>query len=166
MGTDIHPAIEVRRKGVWRYHKPKTLCRYHWEREYVPGRGFVLTLDDNGQPIPSRWGDRCKYGLPDYFHDRNYDTFYLLGGVRDGRGDGVWPIQEYRGAPPDITPQAFGRLSEEHSAGWVTLSELMYHPHPELWLKDNLPDMIAYMLKLVPKGGTTDDVRLVFDFDS
>jgi hypothetical protein len=31
VGTGIHPAVEVRRNGIWRYHKPRTLCQWYAE---------------------------------------------------------------------------------------------------------------------------------------
>lgn len=262
VGTDIHPAIEVRRKGVWRYHRPKTLCQRYAETWDDPVQLDIVNqrLSAKGYPThklgdrQNTW-DRCKYRLPEFFYDRNYRVFALLGNVRNGSGfagvythDEIPYIQDNRGRPDDITPEAEAKLSDEHSDGWVTLQELKDYDYdltfteggvvsepdyiksmttgqpPETWSgmvtgKDIvvlqpgefaklfvspvelfqglsakrsphydptkkylvhhkwnrklrgevavIPDQwIPYLEKLIPKGGTTDDVRVVFDFDS
>ena len=257
MGTDIHPAVEVRRKGVWHYHTPKIECPYYYEFDYdrTPGSfKRIYRLDAKGNRIRSGW-DSCKFRLPEYFSERNYRHFALLGNVRNGTGfagvythDEIPYIQDARGVPDDISVRAKARLSDEHSAGWVTLTELKGYDYrqtiqeggvldetefqkfcmtgrpPENWsgdtwgkdivtltpdayaalfespiellqgraskrganydktkryyiqatwrrsLYDQVSDIpkkwIPYLEDLVPKGGSDDDVRVVFDFDS
>lgn len=271
MGTDIHPAIEVRRNGTWRYYRPKELCRWYAETlddpvrvaeinkrrlEYIEknptaGKGWKEAV--LGERANS-W-DRCKYRLPEFFDERNYRVFAVLGNVRNGSGfAGVYThdelpyIQDNRGFPDDISDEAKAKMSNEHSEGWVDLAELKAYDYnkrfteggvldeeefrkhlttqrpPESWSgmisgggvvvlspadyaalfespidllqgKDTqrrasydttkryfihatwerklrgqiaaLPDQwIPYLEKLVPKGGTNEDVRVVFDFDS
>lgn len=261
MGTDIHPAIEVRRNGVWRFYRPKEPCRWYHEvwtasdianvNSHNPEYAKTLKVGDRKYA----W-DRCKTRIPDFFSDRNYRVFAVLGNVRNGVGfAGVYThdtlpyIQDNRGLPDDLDPKTYAKLSHEHSDGWVTLAELkdfdydqtfteggvieeqeflkMCHTGetPETWsgwisgpgitilepdqyaalyrspidllstgnqegrltLYDtsaryyinakwkaklrsevaDIPDQwIPYLERLVPKGGTDDDVRVVFDFDS
>lgn len=182
MGTDIHPAVEVRRKGTWRYHQPKDDCPYYWETEYKanpvtgnPERYY--TLDGDGNRIKSKWACSCKYRLPEFFWQRNYGWFAILANVRND-DDESWPyIQEYRDLPFDITPRARARMSDEHNQGWVLLRELQDYSFTQLVKTYNgnevpvacevpIIEVIQYLEKLIPKGGTSDDVRLVFDFDS
>lgn len=257
MGTDIHPAVEVRRKGIWRYHRPTEECRWYgetWTEEAARDYNervkdehpdWVVKAGDRRNP----W-DRCKTRLPDCFKDRNYAKFAVLGDVRNGYGFAgvptfvpITPISSDRGMPYDISKEAKAKLSHEHSPGWVTLQELedydftkpqtvtgvvterqflehyVMRKDPENWsggisgqnievltperyvglfakedgwkvtqartydhtkryyiqlawevpIATSVPDileMIAYLRPLVPKGGTPDDVRVVFDFDS
>lgn len=251
MGTDIHPAVEVRRKGVWRYHRPKTECPYYYEYKYEQGQR-IYDLDSDGNRIRSRW-DRCATRLPEFFGSRNYLKFAILGNVRNGFGfggvktfDPLPPMSDQRGYPPDISIEAMAKMSEEHSATWVTLAEMMaydfsgdlveegvideiqfleclikdttptswsggisgrdievvtpeeylalYGSKRDMFTKEplvprtydttkryfiqyrwtvplntscpDIPEIITYMHDLIPKGGTTEDVRLVMDFDS
>jgi hypothetical protein len=245
MGCDIHPAIEVRRKGVWRYHRPTTTCAWYFdtwtaadaervnkniEEQALPMR-YMVKAGDRKNP----W-DRCKTRLPDFFTDRNYDLFAILADVRNG-GE-IEPISSPRGLPHDISKDALAKMSDEHSATWVSLTELITYnvqrplaeegiisesqflrclwtgEPPSSWsggvwggkttvitpedyialfggdgkertydheasyfinhrwtvlLADRVPQidqMIKYLRPLVPKGGSTDDVRIVMDFDS
>lgn len=148
MGTDIHPAVEVRRKGIWRYHKPVTECPYYYEYDYKPNPNFVrgkpetgpvsfkeYRLDSDGNRIRSKW-DRCATRLPEFFRNRNYLKFAILADVRNGYGfagvktfDPLPSIAPGRGLPADITKEARAKLSNEHSETWVLLSELMAWPH-------------------------------------
>jgi hypothetical protein len=252
MGCDIHPAVEVRRNGVWRYYRPQEPCS--WYNEVYSA---TQAADWNAKIIANGWKykqvqagdrrntwDRCKTRLPEFFYDRNYRVFAVLGDVRND--EGIDPISQDRGWPNDMDPRTMAKMSKEHSEGWVTLAELQaydydqtiteggilgekqYQKHamtgepPEGWsggisgrdivvlepaqysalfespidllqsdrkqslydstksyhirhrwerkLRDQvgaIPDQIVpYLEKLVPKGGTPDDVRLVFDFDS
>lgn len=212
MGCDIHPAVEVRRKGVWRYHRPKEPCRWY-------------------DPVMYKW-DKCKTALPDYFTGRNYTLFAILADVRN---DGlIKPIDTPRGTPSDISVEASRKLSEEHSQTWLSLQDLLdydiFEPiyyegivdeaeyrkmkasntGPSTWaggifrtgaitvtdteyealvaaggtdpattyfiktrwpayLPEDCPALLRitdYLLALVPKGGTNEDVRMVMDFDS
>ena len=272
MGTDIHTAIEVYRDdGAWHFSRPKDPCRWYNEiytdpldvkdvnkrrLDYLKGNPSggkywkVVKLGDRKHP----W-DTCKYRYPEAFTARNYRTFAVVGNVRNGTGfagvythDEIPYIQDNRGYPDDMTVFTKNHMSDEHSAGWVTLDELKnYNYHfkmteggvldeamflrfchtgalPETWsgsvsgqnivtldaaqyatlyespidllqgkeakkgpnydptksyhvfakwerdLYDEVRDIpelwIPYLEKLVPKGGTDEDVRVVFDFDS
>lgn len=261
MGTDIHPAVEVRRNGVWRYHRPKEPCRWYNEvwsvaeaarinanTEYVTKYGPVVVGSRR-----NTW-DRCKTRLPEFFSERNYRAFAVLGDVRNGSGfagvythDPIDPISSERGWPEGMAHETRAKMSNEHSETWVSLAELQAYDYnqmiqeggvldeqeyqrcalegddPKNWsggisgqnivivtpgeyalmfdspiellqsdwrknasydktkryfishrwqrkLRDEvkaIPDeMIPYLERLVPKGGTPEDVRLVFDFDS
>jgi hypothetical protein len=148
MGTDIHPAVEVRRNGIWRYHRPTELCRWYAEVytdptdvKAVNTRMAAYYAKPGVQPSrhwkPVKLGDRknpwdrCKYRLPEYVTQRHYRMYALLGNVRNGTGfAGVYThdyipfIQDNRGYPVDISREASAKMSMEHSAGWVTLDEL------------------------------------------
>lgn len=148
MGTDIHPAVEIRRNGIWRYHRPKTECPYYYDYDYVANPKFERDkpetypasfrqqkLDSDGNRIRSKW-DRCKTRLPEYFSSRNYLKFAILADVRNGYGfagvktfDPLPSIAPARGEPADITSEARAKLSNEHSPTWVNLGELMDWPH-------------------------------------
>jgi len=153
MGTDIHPAVEVRRNGIWRYHRPTTLCRWYAETWDDPDavaaqnkrrEEYIADLAAKGEPSSRMVGwpvvklgdrrnlwDRCKYKLPEFFGERNYRVFALLGNVRNGSGfagvythDPIESISSERGRPADISKEAEAKLSNEHSDGWATLAEL------------------------------------------
>ena len=108
MGCDIHPAIEFRESAnsPWKAVKFKN-------------------------PYFGKHGDteEFTYGLP---MDRDYDTFAILGNVRNGTafagcdtGDGFDPMSDNRGVPEDISEEAKQVLSDQHSATWVTLAEIL-----------------------------------------
>lgn len=242
MGCDIHPAIEYRKADGWHYHRPKADCPYYYDYTYDPvTRKPFFTLDEHGDKIRSKWDD-CKYRLPEFFTDRNYAVFALLADVRN---DGsIIPIQRDRGLPGNVTNLSKAQLSNEHSAGFVTLDELKsydfkreveiegflseeqfkelvqgvepkewqdyiwnakdanivgpaeyarLHESPidllpggnkrfidnktylikTTWKASSIPyvstiptEWVPYLEKLVPKGGTDEDVRVIFDFDS
>lgn len=152
MGCDIHPAVEVRRKGIWRYHRPVTPCRWYLEtwddqtdvdaantrmEEYAKTnpkyKDKPIKLGDRRRP----W-DRCKTRLPDFFRDRNYLKFAILGDVRNDYGfiasDGTRfnelpSMSDNRGIPADISPEARRQLSNEHSQTYVNLREMMDWPY-------------------------------------
>ena len=240
MGTDIHMACEVKRNGKWELVTDKVFknswyrpdSEYSWEQEeytYIP------------------YDNRC------------YNLFAILADVRNGTGfagvktgEAFNPISEPKGYPEDMCSElqsdvngdydedAYGSrptLSNEHSASWLTLKELLDYDwnqlhrnygyvnedtyrdfimkglHPESWcggigganivciseeemvdlIQGKYPrkdekqyytacyfvaetykdasrgfydDVIPVLQKLVPNGGTVEDVRLVFDFDS
>lgn len=111
MGCDIHMAVEVRGEdGQWR-----------------------------GQMWPNKW-----YGKFDYydekpeslraFDDRSYDTFAILGNVRNGSGfagcdtgDGFKFIGADRGIPEDSDSAVREYVNEtgDHSHSYVTLAEVL-----------------------------------------
>ncbi len=72
------------------------------------------------------------------FHDRNYNTFAQLAGVRNGRGfagcdlgAGFIPITEPRGLPEDVSKWLEGESDGgddalgDHNHSWLLLSELL-----------------------------------------
>lgn len=106
MGTDIHAAIEYLDGGKW--------CAY-----VAANRNYGKYADE---PLLSASID---------IH-RDYDLFAILGNVRNGKGFGGCPtgqgfdfISDSRGVPEDISPEARAALSDEHSASWVTLGEIL-----------------------------------------
>jgi hypothetical protein len=139
MGTDIHPAIEVRRSGTWRYHVPRTPCAWYFatytadEAKRV-NKAVALIGDKKHVKAGDRrypW-DKCKRRLPDCFTQRNYIKFAVLADVRNGygvagivTGDPVEPITSGRGLPADITKRALAQLTGDHSETWLTLAELL-----------------------------------------
>ncbi|HSC56455.1 MAG TPA: hypothetical protein VLC51_04600 [Nitrospira sp.] len=107
MGCDIHPAIEYKDANGW--HAIMFPNRY-----YAPGdkyeAEFTARLDVN----------------------RDYNLFAVLGNVRNGygfagtpTGKGFVPMSDNRGVPDDISDEAKSALSGEHSATWVTLTEIL-----------------------------------------
>lgn len=191
MGCDIHPAVEVRRKDIWRFHQPKTECPYYYDFKYErtsvkPGTPLrkEWVRDAEGNRVKSHW-DHCKYALPEFFKSRDYAMFAVLADVRND-GDYI-PISEPRGLPFDVTKQALARLSDEHSQTWLSLQDLTqygrtetrdirYDPATSSYVETHeiseavrpawLTQWIGYLTPLVPKGGTDEDVRVVMDFDS
>src|SRR5678815_1280107 len=153
MGCDIHPAIEYRDKyGEWHYHRPKAECPYYYEYAYEAGTSKIIyPTDEKGEKIRSRW-DSCKYRLPEFFTNRDYNVFALLADVRN---DGaIIPIQTGRGLPHDITQLARAQMSDEHTPGWVSLKELKEYdfkrPVPvEGWLDE--PSFLALARGEEPK---------------
>lgn len=108
MGCDIHAAMEYRNgNGKWRCLK-------------IPNR-YYGKLDWEKEPTTASLDI-----------DRNYDVFAILGNVRNGRGfagietgGGFNYISDNRGIPEDASKTALGVLSDEHSATWVGLRELL-----------------------------------------
>lgn len=107
MGCDIHCALEVRIAGKWQAQK-------------FPN------------PYFGKYGDKEKENFKFNAGGRNYDTFAILGNVRNGTGfagcvtgDGFNFIQDSRGLPNDVDKNTLTALSDEHSAGYVTARELI-----------------------------------------
>lgn len=77
-------------------------------------------------------GDAClaclgtRQGMG-WYHSRNYNVFAIL--TSTVRNDEVDPFEgivpEPRGLPKDITPEALRVMSDEHSAGWLSLREIL-----------------------------------------
>ena len=108
MGCDIHPAIEFRQSAEMPW---KTLL--------------------NKNPYFGKYGDE-KEMTASLHIDRDYDLFAVLGNVRNGSGfagcdtgDGFDSISDGRGVPDDISDEAREALSDEHSATWFTLAEIL-----------------------------------------
>ena len=109
MGCDIHAAIEYREstEGPWK---------------------ALLFKDPQFGKLS--WHDKELTASLDI--DRDYDLFAILGNVRNGlgfagvkTGEGFDPMSDGRGIPDDISHEAYEALSEEHSATWVTLAEIL-----------------------------------------
>ena len=245
MGTDIHMACEVRRNGKWELVTDRMFrnCWYRPDSEYS-------------------WAKEEYTNIP--YSNRCYNLFAILADVRNGygfagckTGDTFNPISMPKGYPEDmcdelkrdidryadynslagISAVRAGILSDEHSASWLTLKELldydwdqmhrnygyvsentyrefiMKKQHPDCWsggvggrdivrlseddmaalIRGAYPreegkqyytscyfkgrtyrdssggfydDVIPVLKTLIPDGGTAEDVRLVFDFDS
>lgn len=183
MGTDIHPAVEVRRKGIWRYHRPKTECPYYYDYKFENGQR-VYELDADGNRIRSKW-DRCATRLPEAFEMMAYD----FGG--DLIEEGVISEQQFlecliKSEPPTswsggisgpnivtVTPEEYLALFGKEEAFWQKepAKPKTYHIQyrwavPLNTACPDIPEIITYMHALIPKGGTPEDVRLVMDFDS
>lgn len=237
MGTDIHMACEVRRNGKWELVTDKVF-KNRW---YNPDS-------------ESSWAKDEYTDVP--YDCRCYNLFAILADVRNGygfagcrTGDSFNPISLPKGYPEDMCDELksdiddyayderAGFLSNEHSASWLTLKELLDYDwnqmhrdygyvsedtyrdfimkglQPNSWsggvyganivhlseedmtdlinglynredgkqyytslyfdaktYKDAsggfYDDVIPVLQNLVPNNGTTEDVRLVFDFDS
>jgi hypothetical protein len=103
MGTDIHAAVEI-------------FDGKRWRAQLWPNPWYGKYNDEN-----------CT--THDMHLSRNYNLFSILANVRNERGvdpaEGFDWIQEERGMPEDMSAEARAVLSNGHSAGWVTLSELL-----------------------------------------
>lgn len=230
MGTDIHMACEVRRNGKWELVKDKVF-KNPW---YRSNSKFS-------------WAKEKYTNVP--YDCRNYNLFAILADVRNYYGEEFNPISMPKGYPEDMCDELKGDLdwsnydvragilSDEHSASWLTLTELLDYDwnqmhrnagyvhenqyrdfimkgeHPDSWsggvggygvvhlsedemvdlIQGRYPreddiqyytycyfkdltykdaaggfydDVIPVLQRLIPDGGTAEDVRLVFDFDS
>lgn len=127
MGCDIHAAMEYRNgSGKWEaYLTPDPYYgKYDWHKEPM-----TADLDI----------------------DRNYDVFAILGNVRNGRGfAGVKTglrfnfISDNRGIPEDISERAREALSNEHSATWVGLAELLNFDWSQVTIKSGVVDAVEF----------------------
>jgi hypothetical protein len=97
MGCDIRPAIEFKQDGKWQAILTKNKYFGKWD----DAEEFTASIDV----------------------DRNYELFAILGDVRNS--DGIRPMSASRGIPEDISEEALEALSDEHSATWVTLAEIL-----------------------------------------
>jgi hypothetical protein len=109
MGCDIHPAIEYRESEVGPWKALLAKDPYFGKREWHD-KEYTASLDIG----------------------RDYDLFAILGNVRNNRGfagektgERFAPMSDCRGVPDDISPEARDVLSNEHSATWVTLAEIL-----------------------------------------
>jgi hypothetical protein len=120
MGCDIHLAAEMLNEdtGLW---------------EPVPPPLEPCWSCGEFGTKPDCWN--CKgTGVSDWkgwYGDRNYTIFAVLADVRNGHGfagtythEPITPIDTPRGLPADATYESLQRLSDEHSATWVFLSEV------------------------------------------
>jgi hypothetical protein len=240
MGTDIHMACEIRLGDKW-HLVTNSVFKNSW---YRPNSQYS-------------WEQQQFTNIP--YDNRCYNLFAILADVRNGYGfagikigDEFNPISAPKGYPDDMCDELISdidgtrnyddednrpHLSNEHSASWLTLQELLDYDweqlhcdygcvtesvyrdfimkgeRPDSWSGDvygqdivhltesemidlingKFPkedtkryytkcyfkaetykdasggfyyDVIPVLKTLVPDGGTADDVRLVFDFDS
>jgi hypothetical protein len=101
MGCDIHPAIEYRTHESAPWIALMYPNKYFGKWDHEPE--FTARLDVS----------------------RDYDLFAILGNVRNEVG--LAPITDNRGVPDDISPEARGVLSNEHSPTWMNLAEILAH---------------------------------------
>lgn len=114
MGTDIHPALEIKRDGKWEpIMKPNIWYNDKWAEE------------DNEPEFSPEFEEA---------RDRNYDAFAILADVRNGTGfagvitgSGFDSISKPKGLPLDISPEVASYIerSGDHSHSYVTLKELL-----------------------------------------
>lgn len=127
MGTDIHAAIEYRQDGDAAWQALLTPNKYHGRYKNEPELTARVDID------------------------RDYDVFSILGNVRNGygfagvpTGSGFAPISDGRGVPADITPEAREALSNEHSATWVTLAEILAYDWTRTTKKQGVVNGVTY----------------------
>ena len=131
MGCDIHFYVERKADdGVWESNDTWTPEEY--AEEGVQPR---LTVDYKNR----------------LYHDRNYDLFAILAGVRNGRGfagcdmgDGFNPISDPRGLPQDVSAllkaESDNYGSDGHSHSWFTVNELLAYDWTQ---KTNLRGVVS-----------------------
>lgn len=109
MGCDINAAVEYR-----------TGADQPWQCAQFPDKLYGQ-YDWHDKPFTFE----CDFS-------RDYDLFAILGNVRNGSGfagiktgEGFEPMSDDRGVPDDISDEASEVLSNEHSATWVTLAEIL-----------------------------------------
>ena len=154
MGTDIHAAVEI-------------FDGKRWRAQLWPNPWYGKYNDEN----PTSYNMHLN---------RNYDLFAILANIRNCEdGGGYAYIQEERGVPKDVSAEARAVLSNEHSAGWVTLSELLDFDWSRTIKFENdtcfyaeavgqfYTRWIPKMVKLAKDAGVRPEyLRIVFDFDS
>lgn len=108
MGTDIHAAIEYRESTT-----------HPWMAAIWPNKWHGKYSDEPAT-------------TPQFRLDRDYSMFAILAGVRNGQGfagcdlgDGFTPISQPKGVPDDISEEAAGVLSNEHTPTWISLREIL-----------------------------------------
>jgi hypothetical protein len=172
MGCDIHLYAEVRRDGKWHRVFPPPEARDPW---YIEQAANV----NGGTYYAVR-------ALCTWYHDRNYNVFGMLAGVRARE---FRPIAEPRGWPDDLsdevrailhaaeTAETEDALPEgeiwpgDHSFSWLTLRELLeYDWQCRTSWEDTYAECAGqFYTKVIPALqtlGDPDDVRIVFGFDS
>lgn len=133
MGCDIHMWAEILRtnyKGEMTWDTVGNVFPYDYYREDEP-TVIHFYADDETTEI-----DEWNRPLTEHpYHNRNYDLFAILAGVRNGSGfagsvtgEGFTPISPPRGIPDDASAYYRHKVDEYgvdgHSHSWVTLKEL------------------------------------------
>ena len=154
MGTDVRMSCEVRKNGKW---------------ERVRTKSFINFGKKSSTPY-------CY---------RNYELFAILAGVRNDYIHHFESIDEFRGLPEDVTSSTKRRLFHigcGYGDSYYTLTELIDFNWGQVFSYYNADNELVYttyanivgefysvtmpiMKTLVPSGGTTDDVRIIFNFD-
>ncbi len=101
MGTDIHAGIEYRKS---------------------PDSDWIALVFPN--PYAGKWEGEPQL-TPRLTLDRDYDMFAILGDVRNGFGFKPKPMSSQRGIPGDASDGVKQALSNQHSATWVTLEDIL-----------------------------------------
>ena len=153
MGTDIHMAAEVRNdEGEWEFIPGPIIdcwaCDGTGMKIKWNGRVKVHSAtepcmwcctkpeDEEDHPFDREYTARRYVGpgkVKDHWYsERNYTVFAILGNVRNGSGfagvythDPIPFISDCRGVPDDVTKETLDALSNEHSATWCSLTEVM-----------------------------------------
>ena len=154
MGTDIHLSAEV--------------ARYD-------GNGNQIGWDWLPCPVID-----AEHRRGEWYSNRNYLVFAMLADVRNGYGfagtpthSPIVPISEPRGVPDDITAETLAILSEEHSASWMMLNEILDYDWSQpieregtvIAATDRTSEFVERMKMLAAAAGERP-TRVVFDFDS
>lgn len=150
MGADIHFFVERRligeSAGVWDVVRPpaRDLVRWPKKGQTLADDGFgfwgpngcmhdskCYGVGDN-ETCPGASCERCGgHGVElDWYHNRNYDLFGILAGVRR---DSMPMIAEPRGVPSDLTSPPLVRYfdkagtgrSDIHTPSWLLLNEVI-----------------------------------------
>ena len=152
MGCDIHAVVQVRVNGDW---------------TTVPAADIPVEVRHYWLHDRTSWEPMWEV--------RSYVQFGILAGVRDRD---VTPIVAPRGLPSDTTIDQTehgsfaidGRWLGDHTYSWVTATELVGYPlskiHPK-W-EEPLSELTSFdvWVPWLCTLGNSDDVRLVFGFDS
>jgi hypothetical protein len=155
MGCDIHIQVEYRTKidGTMQWCDGNLydtdITKFHDSHENGPKYQRVCLINEG----------------------RNYTLFGLLAGVRNYD---IKPIASPRGFPNDASKSIAKEYNawgiDAHSAGWLTLAELMNaaRSHPDL-LDDLVAELHTYFHRLFPVPSpliTQNELRIVFWFDN
>jgi len=115
VGCDIHTRVEVNRN-------------INGKKSWVCGDLYKKNIYYKGYPQNHEEYDGDEFEVSEVFGDRNYTAFTHLAGVRDYTGK-FEPIQRGRGLPEDATDDVKAKYDywgcDAHSAGWVTLAEII-----------------------------------------
>jgi hypothetical protein len=134
MGTDIHLSVERLDENYdWIYASgPIVDCHTCKSTNRLPGimQGFDKPIKCyrcnevyfDGSKMASNIGIPGKT-INSWYDDRNYLIFAVLANVRNWHNE-IEPISIPRGIPEDISAESLLRLSNEHSASWLSLEEV------------------------------------------